>query len=41
MKKIPFAKPIINNQDIKLINNVIKSGILTHGPIGLKFEEQL
>jgi len=40
MKEIPFAKPIINNQDIKLINNVIKSGILTHGPIGLKFEEQ-
>ncbi len=40
MKKIPFAKPIINEQDIKLINKVIKSGILTHGPIGLKFEEQ-
>jgi len=40
MKKIPFGKPIINNKDINFINKVIKSGVLTHGPVGLKFEKE-
>lgn len=40
MIKIPFGKPIINDNDIKFINKVIKSGILTHGPVGLDFEKE-
>jgi len=37
--KIPFAKPIINTKEISLVNKVLKSGILTHGPYSKKFEK--
>ena len=36
--KIPFAKPIINNSEIKLVNAVLKSPILTHGKRAEEFE---
>ncbi len=40
MKKIPFGKPIIDKSDINAVNRVIKSGILTHGPVGIEFEKK-
>jgi len=37
--KIPFARPIIGTNEISLVNKVLKSGILTHGPFSKKFED--
>ena len=37
--KIPFGKPIIEKKELKKIKDVLLSGILTHGPISKKFEE--
>ena len=39
MKSIPFGKPIINNSVNKVIQNIIKSGLLVHGPYQKKFEK--
>lgn len=36
--KIPFAKPIIDSSEIKLVNKVLKSPILTHGKRSEEFE---
>jgi perosamine synthetase len=38
--KIPFAKPLIGKKEISLVNKVLKSGILTHGPYSKKFENE-
>ena len=37
--KIPFAKPIINTSEIKLVTKVLKSPILTHGKRSIEFEK--
>ena len=37
--KIPFGKPIIEKKELKKIKDVLLSGILTHGPMSKKFEE--
>ncbi len=36
---IPFAKPILDKKEKKLINEVLDSGILVHGNKSLKFEK--
>jgi len=36
--KIPLCKPVIGNEEIKLLNKSLKSGWLTHGPYNKKFE---
>ena len=40
MNKIPFGKPVIDQTDINVVSKVLKSGILTHGPMGIKFEKK-
>ena len=38
MKKIPLFKPLLTNNDYKVIQNSLKTGWLTHGPKNLMFE---
>lgn len=40
MLKIPFAKPIINQQEQQIVRKVLKSGKFVHGPISTKFENE-
>ena len=40
MNMIPFGKPIITKSDFKEVKKVLNSGILTHGPVGGKFENE-
>jgi len=35
---IPFGKPLINEKEIKLVQQVLKSGIYVHGPKSKEFE---
>ena len=37
---IPYAKQIITQKDISLINKVLKSDIITQGEQKLKFEKK-
>ena len=37
--KIPFAKPTLNNQELKAIKEVLDSGILVHGKKSKLFEQ--
>ena len=41
MKKslIPFGKPIVNDNEFKSVNKVLKSGKYVHGSRTLKFEK--
>ena len=39
MKKIPFARPIIDNKEIKKVVETLKNPILAHGPKILQFEK--
>ena len=38
MKKISLFKPLLTNNDYKVIQNSLKTGWLTHGPKNLIFE---
>ncbi len=38
--KIPIAKPIITDEEIQAVINVLKSGILTRGPETRRFEQE-
>ncbi len=38
--KIPFGKPLIDNNEIKSVTNVLKSGIYAHGPRSSLFEKK-
>jgi perosamine synthetase len=38
--KIPFGKPLIDNKEIKLVKEVLKSPILTHGEKSIRFENE-
>ena len=35
---IPFGKPLINEKEVKLVQQVLKSGIYVHGPKSKEFE---
>ena len=37
--KIPFGKPIIEQEEKKAVQEVLESPILVHGPKALDFEE--
>lgn len=39
--KIPFVKPDINEIDIKAVENVLRSGWITTGPVTKEFEREL
>ena len=38
--KIPFGKPLIDDNEIKSVTNVLKSGIYAHGPRSSLFEKK-
>ncbi len=38
--KIPFGKPLIDRTEIKLVNEVLRSPILTHGEKAITFEKE-
>ena len=40
MNKIPFGKPIIGKKEKEIVQKVLDSGTLVHGPISLEFEKQ-
>lgn len=39
MKVYPMAKPYIGKEEIKAVTRVLKSGVLSLGPVGQEFEE--
>ena len=41
MKKIKFSIPNIDTTDVKLVNEIVKSGWLTHGKFTKLFEEEI
>ena len=38
--KIPFGRPLIDHKEIKLVNEVLRSPILTHGEKAITFEKE-
>ena len=41
MQKIKFSIPDIKQSDLKTLNNIIKSGWLTHGKYTKEFEKKI
>ncbi len=41
MNKIPYGRQVINNNDIEKVVRVLKSDLITQGPLIIKFEEAL
>lgn len=38
--KIPFGKPIIDQKEINIVTEVLKSGVYVHGPKSISFEKK-
>ncbi len=41
MKNIPIAKPVTTNEELKAIEDVLKSGMLAQGKVVGDFENKL